>query len=124
MRDYCRRVRELKKLHAHSPGVRKAAKYIHDHRMEKLDIYGIAEKVGISYSYLCSRFKKETGMSITAFVRKEKTDAAKELLLFSELSLGEIAEYLSFSSQSYFQTVFKKTEHCTPAQYRLRENLP
>ena len=124
MRDYCRRVRELKKLHAHSPGVGKAAKYIHDHRMEKLDIYGIAEKVGISYSYLCSRFKKETGMSITAFVRKEKTDAAKELLLFSELSLGEIAEYLSFSSQSYFQTVFKKTEHCTPAQYRLRENLP
>lgn len=120
MRDYCRRVRKLNRLHVSSPVIAQTVKYIHDHRMEKINAHIVAKTAGLSYSYLCSQFKKETGTGITSFIQQEKIDAAKELLLFSDLSLGEIAEYLSFSSQSYFQTIFKKREQCTPMEYRQR----
>lgn len=118
MRDYCRRVHELNKLQVCNKTIAKAIKYIHHHRMERINAVTIAEAVGVSYSYLCSQFKKETGSSVITFIQQEKISAAKDLLLFSELSLGEIAESLSFSSQSYFQSVFKKIELCTPMEYR------
>jgi len=47
-----------------------------------------------------------------------KLEEAKNLLKFSTLSLAEISNYLCFSSQSYFQNVFKKKYHITPNQYR------
>ena len=118
MRDYCQRVCENHSMISNNPIIQKVILYIHNHRMEKIDAHSISNRVGISYSYLCSLFKKETGMSIITFIQKEKIETAKLLLVSSELPLSEIAEYLSFSSQSYFQTIFKKLVFCTPMEYR------
>lgn len=52
-----------------------------------------------------------------------KLEEAKSLLTYSDKSLGEISSYLSFSSQSYFQNVFKKKYGITPLQYRNRSLL-
>ena len=45
-------------------------------------------------------------------------EEAKSLLTYSDKTLSEISNYLCFSSQAYFQTVFKKKYGLTPKQYR------
>ena len=62
-------------------------------------------------------------MSIVSFIHTEKMKLAKKMLLFTDYSLGEISAYLSFSSQSYFQSIFKKMERMTPKEFKNREKL-
>jgi YesN/AraC family two-component response regulator len=69
-------------------------------------------------NYLSSRFKKETNIRFMSFVTIAKVDEAKKLLKMTNKSLSEISNYLSFSSQSYFQNVFKKSIGITPLEYR------
>ena len=64
------------------------------------------------------RFKEELGIHIGAFITRCKLEEAKSLLTYSDKSLSEISNYLCFSSQSYFQNVFKKKFGITPLQYR------
>lgn len=64
------------------------------------------------------RFKEELGIHIGAFITSCKLEEAKTLLTYSDKSLSEISNYLCFSSQSYFQNVFKKQYGITPMQHR------
>ncbi len=64
------------------------------------------------------RFKEELGIHIGAFITRCKLEEAKSLLTYSNKSLAEISSYLCFSSQSYFQNVFKRKYGITPKQYR------
>lgn len=116
--DFTNRVHQIKKISCNNLTITKAMHYIHDNRLEKLDANNIASAINISSSYLCSEFKKNTGISIVDYIHKEKIEVAKKLLLFSKYSLSEIAAYLSFSSQSYFQSIFKKREGITPTEFR------
>jgi AraC-like DNA-binding protein len=49
---------------------------------------------------------------------RRKLEEAKSLLKFTDKSISEISEYLCFSTQSYFQNVFKKKYGMTPKKYR------
>ncbi|MDD4156395.1 MAG: AraC family transcriptional regulator [Candidatus Cloacimonetes bacterium] len=62
-------------------------------------------------------------MSITEFIIQCKIRDAKRLLRYSEKTLCEISNYLCFSSQSYFQTVFKKDTSLTPSKYRQKHSV-
>ncbi|MBQ9328262.1 MAG: helix-turn-helix transcriptional regulator [Solobacterium sp.] len=116
--DFCRRVNHLKQVRTDSQTVNRAIAFIHTHRMEKLNASMIAAACGVSASYLCMEFKARTGKSIVAFINEEKIAMAKELLSSSDRTLIDIASYLSFSSQNYFQTVFRKYAGMSPGQYR------
>lgn len=116
--DFCRRTKKVRILSSNNFTITKAMHYIHDHRINKINASTIADALGVSPSYLCSEFKKETGMSIVTYIQKEKMELAEKLLLYSEYSLSEISAYLSFSSQSYFQAVFKKRTGKTPNEFR------
>ena len=83
----------------------------------------MAARLGYNRTYLCSRFKQEAGISLTQFIRKEKIGEAKRLLQFTDQDLGQIAALLDFSSQSHFQTVFKKIAGETPMAYRRRTRI-
>ena len=67
-------------------------------------------------------FKKETFKKKVAenvkFLYRKKLEEARSLLHYSDRSISEISEYLCFSSQSYFQNVFKKKYGMTPIRYR------
>ncbi|MDE7094409.1 MAG: AraC family transcriptional regulator, partial [Oscillospiraceae bacterium] len=61
---------------------------------------------------------EETGLSLTDFILKEKTEEAKRLLCYSGKSLLNIGNYLGFSSQSHFCRVFKEITGITPKEYQ------
>ena len=95
-----------------------AVQFIADHSRDSIGIDDVAKHVGYSRSYITRRFKRETGKSINDYITETKIRDAKRCLRYSDLSFGEIASYLAFSSQAYFQTVFKKETGMTPGEYR------
>ena len=72
----------------------------------------------MSRRYLSTKFKKETGMTLSQYIQEQKIGKAKSLLKSTDRSILEIATYLGFSSQGYFQNVFKKLTGMTPKDYR------
>lgn len=117
-KDYCQRVYDLKYPKASDLTVQKALKYISAHVTEKLSTTDVANELGISKGYLSTRFKAVTGVSVTDYINAQKIREAKQLLKFSDKPLVSISNYLSFSSQSYFQNIFKRLTGKTPTEYR------
>ena len=78
----------------------------------------MAAYVGKSRSYLSHCFKKELGFEMNGFIMRCKLEEAKSLLTYTDKSISEISSYLCFSSQAYFQNVFKKKFGVTPNMYR------
>lgn len=116
--QFCRLVYHQKRIAFTDPSLRKAGSYIADHCTEKLSLTRVAEAVGLSREYLCRMFYARTGLHLTDYIQKVKIHCAQKLLEETDASLAEIAVFLSFSSQSYFQTVFRRVVGCSPGAYR------
>lgn len=116
--DYARRMRMKKKENLYSKHVVYSVNYIQNHLHEKFSVEELAVATGLTSHYFSKLFKKETGISVSDYIRKEKLEAAKNLLKYSEYSYLEIANYLSFSSQSHFIQVFKNQTGLTPKEFR------
>ncbi|MCI2069591.1 MAG: AraC family transcriptional regulator [Bacilli bacterium] len=101
-----------------NPTIRRVIDYITAHIREKVTSSTISRDLSISLAYLSSRFKEATGMTLMKFITSVKIDEAKNMLKFTSKTLTEISNNLSFSSQSYFQNVFKKEVGMTPKEYR------
>ena len=108
-----------------SSHVERAKDYVRKHYREKIYLDEVAESVGISPTHLSKLFKKETGQCLQDYINEERVFRAANLLMYSELSLMEIAEYVHFPSQSYFGKIFKQFKKVSPRvfrdQYRARE---
>ena len=59
-------------------------------------------------------------MGISQYINRQKIIEAKRFLRFTDKSLAEISGYFDFSSQSYFQKLFKEQTGMTPSEYRAR----
>ena len=92
--------------------------YIRNHTCSHITIDDVAKHVSVSRSYITKRFKTETGLTINEYILQQKIKESKYLLQYSNLSISAISNYLSFSSQSYFQTLFKNQVKETPYNYR------
>ena len=75
----------------HSDVVFKTTNYIKKHYADKLSLDSLAKEVFLSKSYLSSIFKKETGMSLTAYITKVRVEKSKKLLLEDNTSLAHIS---------------------------------
>lgn len=102
----------------HSDVVFKTTNYIKRNCAEKLSLDSLAREVFLSKSYLSSVFKKETGMSLTAYITKVRVEKSKKLLLEDNASLAHISGQCGFKDQSYFTKVFKKETGVSPKRYR------
>lgn len=118
-RDFCKRVHEQISPQTQHPAIKTVIRYITDHIQDRLNLSDLAKAANLSKEYLSSKFISEIGVSIPTYIKQEKLETAKKILILTDTPLSEISEYLSFSSQSYFQTVFKKMEGCTPSEYRV-----
>lgn len=116
--DYTNRMRASKKMNIFSKKVVLAIDYIFDNLHSKITLEKLAQAVKTDESYLSKLFKKETGLTLSAYIRKRKIEYAQSMLKYGGYNYSEIAEYLAFSSQSHFIDIFRKETGFTPKEYR------
>ncbi len=78
----------------------------------------IADKLDYDYTYLSNLFSEVKGTTIQHFIIKHKIEKAKELILYNELNLTEIAYKLNYSSVAHLSNQFKKITGHTPSYYK------
>ncbi|HSI78011.1 MAG TPA: helix-turn-helix domain-containing protein [Lunatimonas sp.] len=78
----------------------------------------VSEKMGYDYTYLSNIFSEEKGITIQQFIIFHKIERVKEMLLYDELSLTEIAYRLNYSSVSHLSNQFKKITGLTPSYFK------
>lgn len=98
--------------------VEKIKRYIALHIDQELSRQYIADYIGLSPDYIVKLFKKETGLSISDYILKERINLAKELLSMTDTTISNVALAVGFSNFSYFSTLFKKEVSVTPQDYR------
>ena len=100
--------------------VKEAKKYINDNYMqEDISLNTIAASVSMSPSYFSSIFRKDTGETVVEYLTKVRMEKAKELLRCSSKKTSEIGYEVGYKDSHYFSYIFKKTQKCTPKEYRL-----
>jgi len=78
----------------------------------------ISEKLGYDYTYLSNTFSEVKGMTIQKFIILHKIEKAKEMLLYDEDNLTEIAFKLNYSSVAHLSNQFKKVTGFTPSFFK------
>lgn len=78
----------------------------------------ISEKLNYDYTYLANIFSKVNGVTIQQFIICHKIERVKELLLYKELNLTEIAHRLRYSSVAHLSNQFKKVTGLSPSFYK------
>ena len=122
--DFIYRVHYLRTNPGYSHEIQKCCDYIELSLDRKIRVSEMASLVGYTEYYLTEKFKKETGMSVSQYIRHAKVKRAKVLLESTDMSVREIAENLAFNTVNYFIQSFRDTTGCTPAQYRKKHKAP
>ncbi|MDZ7755825.1 helix-turn-helix domain-containing protein [Rhodohalobacter sp.] len=78
----------------------------------------ISEKLGYDYNYLSNTFSEVKGTTIQNYIIQHKIERVKELLLYDELTLTEIAWQLQYSSVAHLSNQFKKVTGLTPTYFK------
>ncbi len=119
--DYTERVERIRRGKNPSKLVSDVTNYVLHHLSEPIKTEQIAQALYFSRSRLSTKFKEETGVTLTDYILKEKAIEAKRLLRYSGKSIATISDFLGFSSQSHFNRVFKKYIGISPSEYRERK---
>jgi AraC-like DNA-binding protein len=83
----------------------------------------LSEKLNHNYTYLSNLFSEVKGTTIEKFYLYHKIEMAKELLVYDELNLTEIAYKLHYSSVSHLSNQFKKMTGLTPSHFKNLKNI-
>lgn len=83
----------------------------------------LEEKLKMDYHYLTTLFSSIESITIEKYAILQRIEKVKELLMYDEMSLGEIADKLGYSSVQHLSQQFKKITGLTPSQFKqLKEN--
>ncbi|MDO4293595.1 MAG: helix-turn-helix domain-containing protein [Eubacteriales bacterium] len=96
----------------------RAIEYIRQNINRELNRTEIAEAVYLNPEYLSRLFKKETGVTLYAFIAQEKMEQAKEMLRSTDIPVGLVALKTGYANFSYFSQVFKRYTGVSPLEYR------
>ena len=78
----------------------------------------LEERTGVSYTYLSSLFSETEGITVEKYLIAQRIERAKELLTYEEMSLGQIAYQLGYSSTAHLSAQFKKVSGMTPSTFK------
>ena len=82
----------------------------------------LSQKLNCDYTYLSNLFSETEAITIERFLLLHKIEKVKELIIYDELSLTEIAFKLNYSSVSHLSNQFKKITGLTPSFFRALKN--
>ncbi|WP_130836572.1 helix-turn-helix domain-containing protein [Lachnoclostridium sp. Marseille-P6806] len=117
--DFTRRVAESKIPQGMSQEIFRCIQYISNHINQPLSVEQTAAALHMNRSTLSKKFKRELGFNISSYIMRRKLEEARSLLRYTDKTISEISEYLCFSTQAYFQNVFKKKYGTTPRSFRM-----
>jgi AraC-like DNA-binding protein len=78
----------------------------------------LAEKLNHDYTYLANLFSETQGTTIEQFVISHKVERIKELIIYGELNITEIAWKMNYSSVAHLSNQFKKVTGLSPTHFR------
>ena len=91
----------------------------HQHNGAKTNLSDIlSSQLHHDYNYLSNLFSEVEGTTIEKYFIAQKVEKVKELLVYDELSLSEIADRLNYSSVAYLSNQFKKVTGLTPSHFK------
>lgn len=94
--------------------------YMKENYMNNISLDHLASLVNLHPRYLCTLFRQATGATVHRFLRGIRLDKAKRLLLYTTLSITEIALQVGFNSSQYFRQIFRQCEGLDPKCFRNR----
>ncbi|WP_323028254.1 AraC family transcriptional regulator [Gelidibacter japonicus] len=82
----------------------------------------ISENIHLDYKYLSSLFSSVESITFEQYIINQKIERVKELIVYDELTLSEIAFKLNYSSVAYLSNQFKKLTGMTPSEFKKSTN--
>ena len=116
-RTYCRLVRRHA-LGKFSPVVQKSILIINADLSADVSPSSLAKTQGVSLEYLSTVFRKETGKTLTEYIRERRIEYAEYLLKTTNLQIQTVALHCGILDAQYFSKLFKAQIGQTPLQYR------
>ena len=99
--------------------LKKVLEYIEErYTDENFSLNDAAKAANVSPNYFSAIFSQEMGMTFIEYVTKKRMDKAKRLLKQTDMHTADIALEVGYKDPHYFSFVFKKTQGCTPREYR------
>ncbi len=92
-----------------------------DYMTDTISLNTVAAQVGMSSSYFSFIFSKEAGKTFVEFLTETRMAKAKELLMCTSMKTSEIGFEVGYKDPHYFSSIFKKTQGCSPKEYRARK---
>jgi AraC-like DNA-binding protein len=78
----------------------------------------LSEKLNYNYTYLANLFSEVQGTSIEQFIISHKIERVKELIIYDELNITEIAWKMNYSSVAHLSNQFKRVTRLTPSHFK------
>lgn len=82
----------------------------------------LTSKLDYDYTYLANLFSEVQGTTIAQFLISHKVERIKELIIYDELTISEIAWKMNYSSVAHLSNQFKKVTGLTPSHFRQLKN--
>lgn len=105
------------------PEVNRVIQHLWEHYRDNIRVADLAKLVSMNVDYLSTVFGKKTGMTPIAYLQNIRVEQAKQLLLRSRLSVGEVASETGFTDDAYFIRLFKRITGQTPSAFRRMNGL-
>lgn len=109
---------ELQQANTRQARIQRLTDYIDAHMGEKLLLSDLAEREGLTLSYLSHIFREEMGMSFQSYLQGLRCRRAVALLIGTDQSLSDISMACGFSDLKYMNRGFQQIFGCTPAELR------
>jgi YesN/AraC family two-component response regulator len=101
-----------------NPTVERIRNFICDNISVEINRDQLSDLVGLSPEYLSNFFRKETGKTLSEFIKAERISFSQRLLGQTNLPIGIISSNVGYDSLAYFSSIFKQIAGCTPREYR------
>ena len=95
-----------------------AVGYISRHYSEELSIHALAKRAYLNNNYFSKLFTSCVGITPQQFITRTRMEKAKELLTYTELTIGEVAVAVGFPDALYFSRVFRRYAGVSPSDFR------
>lgn len=93
--------------------------FVEDNYNKVITLQELSKVSNLTPQYLCSLFKKITGIRVFEYINSIRVKNSKEVILkHKNMSIKEVAEFCGYDNVSYFCEVFKKIEKITPGEFK------